>query len=64
MLQFLLSLSRQSNPSILTAGLLPKFSLAHATFLADDDGEDDIPEGIGIDLGERGVTFASPKWAS
>ena len=61
MLQFRLSLSRQSNPSILTAGLLPKFSLAQATFLADDSGEDDIPTGVGIDLGDRGVTFASPK---
>lgn len=39
MLQFLRSLSRQSNPSTLTAGLLPKFALKHPPFLEAEVGE-------------------------
>lgn len=41
MLQFLLSLSRQSNPSILTAGLLPKLPLTHPPFLPEEEEEGD-----------------------
>lgn len=37
---------------------------ARPPFLADDEGDDDIPDGIGIDLGDIGVTFASPNRAS
>lgn len=44
MLQFLRSLSRQSNPSTLIAGLLPKFALTHPTFLAEELGEDADPD--------------------
>lgn len=44
MLQFLRSLSRQSNPSILTEGLFPKFALMlmHPPFLEEEvDGDAD-----------------------
>lgn len=64
MLQFRLSLSRQSNPSILTAGLFPKFALMHPPFLADEDGEDDRPEGTDTKGGEMGLSFSSPNRAS
>ena len=65
MLQFrLLSLSRQSNPSILTAGLLPKFALTQPPFLEEDDGDEETPEGMGIESGEIGVIFSSPNRAS
>lgn len=45
MLQFLRSLSKQSNPSILTAGLLPKFALTRPPFLAEGLGVDVDPDG-------------------
>lgn len=49
MLQFLLSLSRQSNPSILTAGLLPKLPLTHPPFLPEEEGDEGgKPNGGGI----------------
>lgn len=64
MLQLRLSLSRQSNPSTLTAGLLPKFARTHPPFLEADDGDDDIPERTGIDRGEIGVILSSPNRAS
>lgn len=65
MLQFRLSLSRQSNPSILTAGLFPKFALMHPPFLADDDGEDDDrPDETDTKGGEMGLSFSSPNRAS
>lgn len=68
MLQFRRSLSRQSNPSILTAGLLPKLALTHPPLiLAADEvevGDPAKPEGIGIARGEIGVTFSSPNRAS
>lgn len=65
----LLSLSRQSNPSILTAGLFPKLDRRHPPFLADeeDGDDDDIPDGAGlgiIDLGDTGENLSSPKRAS
>lgn len=64
-----LSLSRQSNPSILTAGLLPKLARRHPPFLAEEnEGEDDdIPEdeGLGIiERGDTGETLSSPNRAS
>lgn len=64
LLQFLLSLfpRRQSNPSTLTAGLLPKLDLTQPpalppppAFLADEDGDGGITAGAG------GVTLSSPK---
>lgn len=64
MLQLRRSLSRQSKPSTLTAGLLPKFALTHPPFLVDVDGDEASPDGIGIARGETGVTFSSPKRAS
>lgn len=64
MLQFRRSLSRQSNPSILTAGLLPKFALTHPPLILADDGDAPNPEGIGIARGETGVTLSSPNRAS
>lgn len=54
MLQFRLSLSRQSNPSIRTTGLFPKFPRMQPAFLAEDDGGD------GTDSGG----FSSPNRAS
>lgn len=66
----LLSLSRQSNPSTLTAGLLPKFARRHPPFLADEDWEDaddTPPDGAGlgtIKRGETGMVFSSPNRAS
>jgi hypothetical protein len=67
MLQFrLLSLSRQSNPSTLTAGLFPKFARTQPPFLAVelDVGEDDDEGGggIGDDIGEKNLS--SPNRAS
>lgn len=60
----LLSLSRQSNPSTLTAGLLPKLARRHPPFLADEDGDDD-ETGLGImERGDTGVIFTSPNRAS
>ncbi|KAJ0826408.1 hypothetical protein HanRHA438_Chr17g0813981 [Helianthus annuus] len=50
-----LSLSRQSNPSIRTAGLLPKLERRHPPFLG--DGEDK-PDGAGLGIVERGDTGA------
>jgi hypothetical protein len=42
MLQFLLSLSRQSNPSTLTFGLLPKLPLTtHPPFLPEEEEGDE-----------------------
>lgn len=64
MLQLRLSLSRQSKPSILTAGLLPKFALIRPPPLRVEDGEGASPDGIGMDRGETGVNFSSPKRAS
>lgn len=68
MLQLRRSLSRQSNPSILTAGLLPKLALTHPPLiLAVDEvelGDPVKPEGIGIARGDIGVTFSSPNRAS
>lgn len=65
MLQFLLSLSRQSNPSTLTAGLLPKLARTKPPFLVDDEGDEDRPDGAGIgDSGENGVSFSFPNRAS
>lgn len=61
MLRFRLSLSRQSNPSILTAGLLPKFPRTQLPFLADED-DGDKPEGGG--MGRNGANFSSPNRAS
>jgi len=67
MLQLRLSLSRQSNPSTLTAGLLPKLARTHPPFLAEDGGEGGRPDGAGTtthDDGERGEKFSSPNRAS
>uniref|UniRef100_M1ACW9 Uncharacterized protein n=1 Tax=Solanum tuberosum TaxID=4113 RepID=M1ACW9_SOLTU len=66
MLQLRRSLSRQSKPSTLTAGLWPKFALlTHPPFLADDvEGDEANPEGIGIARGDIGVTFSSQNRAS
>lgn len=51
----LLSLSRQSNPSTLTAGLLPKLARRHPPFLAeDDDDADDKPADVGLGIIARG----------
>lgn len=59
----LLSLSRQSNPSILTAGLLPKLARTQdPPFLEEDDGESDSPGGI--ERGETGMNFSSPNRSS
>jgi hypothetical protein len=62
----LLSLSKQSNPSILAAGLFPKLARTHPPFREEEDGEsDDNPDGgIGIERGETGVNFSSPNRAS
>lgn len=65
----LLSLSRQSNPSTLTAGLLPKLARRHPPFLADEDEEDadDIPDDPGLGIiarGETGEVLPSPNLAS
>lgn len=59
-----LSLSRQSNPSILTAGLLER---RNPGFREDEGEEEDgIPElGVGIiDCGEIGENLSSPNRAS
>lgn len=67
MLQLRRSLSRQSKPSTLTAGLLPKFTLlTHppGPFLADDEGDEANPEGIGMARGDTGDTLSSPKRSS
>lgn len=58
MLQFLLSLSRQSNPSILTAGLLPKLPLTHPPFLPEEEGDD------GGGIGEETSVISSLNRAS
>lgn len=63
LLQLRRSLSRQSNPSILTAGLLPKLGRTQppllpppvTPFLAEEDGDD------GSKTGDKGVIFSSPK---
>lgn len=64
----LLSLSRQSNPSTLTAGLLPKLARRHPFFLADEDEDaDDIPDDAGLGIiarGETGDVLPSPNLAS
>lgn len=60
-----LSLSRQSKPSILEAGLLPKLARMHPPFLADEEVDDiDGPEGIGIACGEIGEKLSSPNRVS
>lgn len=60
MLQLRLSLSRQSNPSILTDGLFPKLARTQLPFLADEDGDDDKPDGSGIgDNSDCGMSFSS-----
>lgn len=65
MLQLRRSLSMQSNPSTLTAGLFPKLALTQPPFLADDDVGDDRPEGGGIGASDgNGVSFSSPNRAS
>lgn len=67
MLQFRLSLSRQSNPSTLTAGLLPKLARTHPPFLPEDEGDGGRPDWVGTttqDDGERGGKFSSPNRAS
>jgi len=67
MLQFRLSLSRQSNPSILTAGLLPKLARTHPPFLAEDEGDGGRPDAVGTtthDCGESGEKVSSPNRAS
>lgn len=58
----LLSLSRQSNPSILTAGLLPKLERRHPPFLA--EGEDDTPDDTGLGFVESGKILSSRKRSS
>lgn len=66
----LLSLSRQSNPSTLTAGLLPKLARRHPPFLVDEDEDedvDDIPDDVGLGIiarGETGEVLPSPNLAS
>lgn len=60
------SLLRQSNPSILTAGLSRKFARMQLPFREDDDGEVDKPE-EGPVIGESGEnerTFSSPNLSS
>ena len=67
MLQFRLSLSRQSNPSILTAGLSPKLARTQPPFLVEEEGDGGRPDGEGTtthDDGERGEKFSSPNRAS
>lgn len=64
MLQFRLSLSRQSNPSTLTAGLLPKLARTHPPFLAEDGGEGGRPDGAGATTHDDGEKFSSPNRAS
>lgn len=60
MLQFCLSLARQSKPSILTAaGFWPNFILAHPTLQAEEDGD----EGKVSTL-ENGLKFPDPKCSS
>lgn len=61
MLQFCLSLSRQSKPSILTVGLFPKLALTRPPFLEDVDG-DNWPDGEAI--GVKGMNFSSLNRAS
>lgn len=59
------SLLRQSNPSILTAGLLPKFGRTQPPCL-EDDGEEGKPE-VGPAMGESGENgrnFSSPNLSS
>lgn len=52
---------RQSNPSILIAGLLPTFPPTGPTFLSDEGKSDDLPDaGIGItERPETGETLSS-----
>lgn len=60
------SLFRQSNPSILSAGLLPKFARMQPPFLEDEDGGEEKPE-VGPAMGESGEngrTFSSPNLSS
>lgn len=67
MLQFLRSLSRQSNPSTLTAGLFPKFDRTQPPFLEEEVGDDDRPDGGGVGMGKSGdigESFSSPNRAS
>ena len=68
MLQFRpLSLSRQSNPSTLTAGLFPKLARTQPPpFLAEEEGdEEDGLHGEGTrNDGENGENFSSPNRAS
>ena len=67
MLQFRLSLSRQSNPSTLTTGLLPKLARTHPPFLEEDEGDGGRPDAVGTtthDCGERGENVSSPNRAS
>lgn len=62
MLRFRLSRSRrQSNPSILTAGLLPKFTRPQPPFRPDDGGGDGDGDAA---AGERSFGFSSPNRAS
>lgn len=64
MLRFRLSLSRrQSNPSILTAGLLPKFTRTHPPFRPAEGGGDDGGEAAGEKRGSS-FGFSSPNLAS
>ena len=70
MLQFSRSLSTQSKPLTLTAGLFPKFSLTQPPFLREvevGDDDDDKPDGGGIGIGingDIGESFSSPDRAS
>lgn len=64
MLQLRRSLSRQSNPSILTAGLFPKLERTQPPFLVEDDGDDESPNWVGLgtlDDGESGEIISSPN---
>lgn len=65
MLQFLLSLSRQSNPSILTFGLLPKLPLTtHPPFLPEEEGDDEGGKPNGGGITEETDTISSRNRAS
>lgn len=62
-----LSLLRQLNPSILTAGLLTKVPPMGPTSLSYEDGNsDDVPDaGTGIiECSDTGETFSSPNLVS
>lgn len=61
----LLSLSKQSNPSTLTTGLLPKLARRHPPFLVDEDEDVDDDVELGMTArGETGKVLSSPNRAS